>query len=220
MLLLLDCETSSLDPATGHLLEVAGALYSPDHGLVSVASTTVEPPGDVPPGVHGISPELAALGVPRAAVPEILRRWTRGHDVTYVAHHAAFDRQWLPPSEPWICSMEEAEWPSRSTSRALVSLALGMGLGVSRAHRAVDDVLTLAAMLDRVREADPGLTQWLAIAREPRVDMVSRHPFEENEAAKTHGFRWDPDRRAWLARVRESKVDETIKAWPHARRRD
>lgn len=214
MLLILDVETTSLDPATGHLIEVAGALYSPDYGLVSVASTTVVPGEEYEPGVHGIDPRLAALGVPRSAVPEILRRWTRGHEVTHVAYNAAFDRQWLPPLEPWICAMDDAEWPTRSTSRALTSVALGMGLGVSRAHRAIDDVLTLVSMLDRVAERDDGLCGWLAVAREERVTVVGRQPLEENDIAKAHGFAWDGPSKSWRRRVRVSQVSEFLASLP------
>lgn len=214
MLLILDVETTSLDPATGHLIEVAGALYSPDYGLVSVASTTVVPGEEHEPGVHGIDPRLSALGVPRSAVPEILRRWTRGHEVTHVAYNAAFDRQWLPPLDPWICAMDDAEWPTRSTSRALTSVALGMGLGVSRAHRSIDDVLTLVSMLDRVAERDDGLCGWLAVAREERITVVGRQPFEQNDLAKAHGFVWDGPSKSWRRRVRVSQVSEFVGTLP------
>jgi DNA polymerase III subunit epsilon len=214
MLLILDTETTSLDPATGHLIEIAGALYSPDYGLVSVASTTVVPDKEYAPSVHGIDPRLAALGVPRSAVPEILRRWTRGHNVTHVAYNAAFDRQWLPPLGPWVCAMDDAEWPTRSTSRALTSVALGMGLGVSRAHRAVDDVLTLVSMLDRVAERDEGLGGWLALAREERVTVVGRQAFEENDIAKAHGFTWDGPTESWRRRVRVSQASAFVESLP------
>lgn len=213
-LLIVDVETTSLDPATGHIVELGAALCDAEHGLITCASTTVQAAEHGGEGVHGIPAEAVAAGIPRGAVPAMLARMSRGEPVTHVAWNAAFDRAWLPPLDPWLCAMDDAEWPRPSTSRSLVAVALAHGVGVSRAHRAIDDVLTLVALLDRVRESDPGLVEWLRIAREPRALVVGHQAFEENDIAKSHGFRWDPEMRKWACMVRESMVTSFVEGLP------
>lgn len=213
-LLIVDTETTGLDPATDRIIELGFALYHTGLGLISCGSVLVQSEGAAE-GVHGIDPAALEHGIPRGAVGAALRRAAAGHDVTLVAYNADFDRGFLPPdSGPWLCACNDAEWPVVTTSKSLVQVALALGVGVSRAHRAIDDVLTLCAMLDRVRERDPGLVEWLRIAREPRVEVIGRQAFERNEDAKAAGFRWEPKRRVWVAQVRASVVDEWAKGLP------
>ena len=56
-LLLLDTETSSIDPDTGHPLEVATAIYSVEHrSLTRVRSWLVQAPGNDAEPINGIPP--------------------------------------------------------------------------------------------------------------------------------------------------------------------
>lgn len=212
-LFIVDTETTGVTPDS-QAIELGWVLYRTDAGLIDCGSNLMSHIGLEPKeGVHGIPPAALMHAMPYDAV--VASVVPEGSPLTFVAHNAKFDRQFLPKDwSPWICTLEDAEWPVHTTSGALVQIALALGVGVSRAHRAIDDVLTVATMLDRVRERDPGLVQWLAIAREPRVEVRGKQPFARNQEAKDLGFRWTPETKSWTKWVRVSQLAVVVAACP------
>ncbi len=200
---IIDVETTSLDSSTGHVIEVALGLFSIEHGaLIRARSWLCAAPAEAVTAtehVHGIPPALvAARGVPFEEVAKQIHAITTKEIDVLAAHQADFDRAWFPlfvqNAVPWICTLEDIKWPHRSTSRALTAIALAHGVGVVRAHRAMDDVLTLAALFDRAAELGEDLEAMLAHAMRPKARFaVADTTFDEarNVLAKEHGFRWE-----------------------------
>jgi DNA polymerase III subunit epsilon len=226
-LVIVDTETSGVDAKRDALLEVAAVLYDTKSAAIVLCESML---------VHAESNAAAAInGIPEALLREswcgqrieaveLLRgmmQVAEGVDPHpyFVAHNAAFDRQWLgelgEDGQPWICSYEDASWPRvPGETGNLTSIALAYGVGVVRAHRAIEDCLTLAAVLTRVHEIEGGLDAWLARALEPKREIVALVSYERNQLAKNAGFRWNPDRKVWAKRIRESQVDAFVSSLP------
>ena len=116
-----------------------------------------------------------------------------------LAHNAEFDRQWFGEEllgVPWACSMD-IEWPRPSPGKSLTAIALAHGVGVTRAHRAIDDVMTLASLLERAVELGASLETLIKRALRPKVRVVASLPRHRNPELKAAGFRWDPERTQW-----------------------
>jgi len=169
--LVLDCETTGLDPQTDRVLEVAWAVYSVDHVTTVLSASTLVNGAESNPAedVNGISLEACrAHGVPMVKVLTRLAILLTSVDAV-VAHNAPFDLGFLQAeagriagctpavdlaaAAPWICSQEDLTWPRQTRERSsLVSLALEHGLGVAHAHRAGADVELLTRLFDQVAQ--------------------------------------------------------------------
>ena len=212
-LLLLDTETSSLDPDTGHLLEVATAIYSVEHrSLTRVRSWLVQAPGNDAEPINGIPPALVA-DPDHACSPTLTDGWVQtwaADCAAILAFNSDFDRQWFggKVTAPWVDAQEFA-FPKDSTSRSLVARALAHGLGVGSAHRALDDVLLLARLLTRAAELGMSIEEQVTRGLRPRaLFQVAATDFDRarNELAKQHGFRFDDPTKTWRRRM---PIEET-----------
>jgi DNA polymerase-3 subunit epsilon len=204
---IIDTETTSTDPATGHLLEVALALWSvEERALVRARSWLVQgAETNEAIAVNGIRPSLLRHGGPREDIVRLVSNIVFKECSIIVSHNIEFDRKWLPELDRyhWVCSQDDIEWPRYSSSKGLTAVALAHGIGVVDAHRALADVLTVARLLERVAEiAD--LDAILAKAMRPRaVFEVAEKGFSEarNALAKESGFRWDAPTKSWRRRL-------------------
>jgi len=198
--LILDTETTGLDPKTGHLLEVGAVLWSVKYrSIVRVFSTLYPANGNPAESVNGIPASLLLeqKGGPDALASfEVLQEMVVEADAV-VAHNADFDRQWYPLSCPWICTIEDFVWPKPSPSKSLTALALAHGCAVVSAHRAIHDCLLLARCFEAIPDVDARLDAALRHALLPKVEVISLAPFEEKDVVKEHGFHWDPARKVW-----------------------
>lgn len=209
-LMILDTETTGLDPATDRLCEVGAVLFSVGHRAVIQQVSFLLPIDDNPvQAINGISPDLAAWQAPLHALPLFLEMASVSD--AFVAHNAEFDRQWVTPlltpallSLPWICTCEGIRWPGLRLNPSLVDLALAYGVPVWAAHRALTDCTYLAHVLAR----DPLLEEHLAQGLEPRRLVVAQVSYDQREQAKAAGFRWDPITKQWSRRCSQSEIDE------------
>lgn len=220
-LLIVDLETSGTDPDKDQVVEVGAVLFDVATAApVACKSALVR--ADANPAEHVNGIPAASLSGPWCITPEQVRPMLAGmaklcpEPPIWLAHNAAFDRQWLPGlGERWICTYEDAVWPRMpGETGSLVNIALAYGLGVSRAHRAIEDCLTLAAVLSRVAEVEGGLEDWLFRATEPRRELIARVSYDDRELAKQAGFRWDAERRVWARAVGESRLEAFLAGLP------
>lgn len=223
-LLILDTETSSLDPTTGRLLEVATALWSVEHrSLVKVRSWIVRSETNEAESVNGI-PVALLRDHPHASNVNMTNKWVQAWATEadcIVAHSSDFDRQWFGDAVqalPWACSCNDIEWPRPSTSRGLTALALAHGVGVVAAHRALDDVMTLVRLFERAAELGGNLEVMLTRALRPKAlfEVADRgYSPERNALAKANGFRFD-DKDAGNKRWIRSMAVEDAEKLPFA----
>ncbi|WP_320668433.1 3'-5' exonuclease [Prochlorococcus sp. MIT 1307] len=209
MLLIIDTETTGLDPQTDECIEVGAILFHvlsrsviAQHSfLLPVASNSAEP-------INRISAEVSRLEQPWQQAVLYFQNLIDVADVL-VAHNTNFDREWfgkgpLPAiSKPWLCTMNDIRWPSERQLRARPSvrdLALAYEVPVWNAHRALTDCLYIAEVFRRCDD----LEVLLAHGLEPRKLMRAQVSFEQRYLAKKAGFTWnEPVRGAWTRRLSE-----------------
>ena len=213
-LLLVDLETSGLDPAKDCPVEAAWAVYSLEHRtLLHAHSWLVDPRsyrGDAIENirdlssVHKITPAMwEESGMPWASVERMVAK-TSGRVDAIVAHNASFDRRWFRDeaiqAKPWICTLNGVRWPEAGKSRRLGDIALEHGVAVIDAHRALPDVQTLARLLTMVARLGHDVGAILERGLRPTsVYVVADTDFDaaRNALAKEHGFAWVGDRKVW-----------------------
>lgn len=211
-LLILDTETTALDPASGQCLEVGAVLFHvPGRAVLGQLSFLIPAESNPARHVNGIDPAVTQLPQPWRQSLELFGAMVDSADAV-LAHNAAFDRKWfgidpLPAIErPWICSMEDIRWPADRHLRATPSvrdLALAYGVPVWAAHRALTDCIYLVQVFERC----PDLEDLLVAALEPRQLFRAQLSYAERHQAKEAGFRWnDPVAGAWTRRLSESEV--------------
>jgi DNA polymerase-3 subunit epsilon len=210
--LIVDTETTGLDPARDRCIEYACILYDLEHAApVASFSTLLPATENAAEEVNRIPVALLREGTESPA------SWTMMHKFAarawaFVAHRAEFDRSFIPTDVattlPWVCSKFHIDWPRGKPGDSLVPLALAHGLGVASAHRAMTDCDTLARLLTRVHEMGVPLVPLLERAMRPRRKVIALTSYDEREMTKAAGFAWDGDKRVWW---REMPIDEIDK---------
>src|SRR5579875_1545206 len=221
--LLLDTETTGLDPATSDVIEVAVCLYDLQIGcpIESYASLIFTEAKNEAEHVNRI---------PRAAIDESPRPLNVWRQVSLLAsqaqviaaHRAEFDKSHVQSSVkkiafpgmpdhfllldslPWVCTKVDFDWPGGHRGDHLTHLALAYGLGVASAHRALADVdamVRIFNMVNQMHELAPerykSLPDLFKRAARPKKRFVAMVSYEMRQVAKDAGFLWDDKRREW-----------------------
>jgi len=213
-LLILDTETTGLDPASGACIEVGAVLFRvPERAVLAQVSFLLPVQSNPAEPINGIPAAVSCLPQPWQAGLRCFEALLAAADAV-LAHNARFDRQWfgtgpLPAiAKPWICSMEDIRWPPDRQLKSTPSvrdLALAYGVPVWAAHRALTDCIYLAQVLER---CEP-LEALLEAALEPRQLFRAQLSYAERHRAKQAGFRWnDPVPGAWTRRLSEREARE------------
>jgi len=211
-LLILDTETTGLDPEQHQCIEVGAVLFDvPHRAVLSQISFLLPCERNPAQGINGIDPSVSREPQPWRQALLCFEAMLEAADVV-LAHNAAFDRQWFGRGElpairkPWLCSMEDLRWPPERQLRATPSvrdLALAYGVPVWAAHRALTDCIYLAQVFERCPELE-GLLQ---AGLEPRRLYRARLSYEERHKAREAGFRWnEPISGAWSRRLSEREA--------------
>lgn len=199
--LIIDVETTGIDPETANICEVGAILYSVDHRC-TLAEISWLTPVEENPQQHrnGITPAATQL------LPSMQSQaWTFLADMAcyaqaFCAHRAEFDRRFVDVyaaqvarALPWIDTLP-IEWPSAMRRNpSLIALAVDYGVPVTGAHRALTDCRLLASVFDR----EPELEGLLKTALEPKRWLIAPMRYEQTELreqAKQLGFRWKDDK--------------------------
>ncbi len=207
MLLILDTETTGLDPTCDKCLEVGAILFNvPSRAVLSQISVLIPVKNNPAESINRIPSNVTRLIQPWEAGLEYLNSLIDSADLL-VAHNADFDKQWfgLPPlpkaSKKWLCTMEDVSWPLSLNLKSRPSvrdLALAYGVPVWSVHRALSDCIYISEVFQRCEN----LETLIAHGLEPRQLMRAQVSYEERYLAKEAGFRWnDPVRGAWTRRL-------------------
>ena len=197
-LLILDTETTGLSPSEGHkVIEIGAILFSvDDREVIAQCSFLLPCLKNDARFINHISSQLTRRA-PELQEPMGAAFWSLVASADFaVAHNAAFDKKWLGeggclPSMPlpWICSMDDIQWPmnSKRGRPSVVSLALDYGIPVWQAHRALTDCIYLAEVMKR----EPRLEQLISDALQPRHIYVSTLSYDQRQHCKDAGFTWN-----------------------------
>lgn len=219
--LLLDLETTGLDPVQDEIIEMAMLpfTYGLDGTVYAVGepfSRLRQPSKPIPPAVadltgltdamvagHHIDPaEVAAFIAPAALI---------------IAHNAGFDRRFAEAfceafvAKPWACSHQQVDWAAEGFEGSKLSyLAMRHGLFFG-GHRALHDCEATLEILVRPlpRSGVTGLSRLLATARLASWRIwATEAPFHHKDALKARGYRWNGEAngqpRAWYIDVPEA----------------
>jgi exodeoxyribonuclease X len=153
--LVLDTETTGLDPVTDRVVEVAATWVDASRPEPSTPcfQSLVNPERSIPPEASAIhhltAADVAGAPVLNALVPAL--RDLAAHADVLVAHHAAFDRVFLPDlGRPWFCTLRAARhlWPRAPRhSNQVLRYWIPLTVTAPQPHRAADDTVVTAALL-------------------------------------------------------------------------
>ena len=107
--LILDTETTALDPKEGHCIEVAVSLYDTEAGgVLESYSSLIRAEENPAVHVNRITPSLLRMAPPAQEVWARIRELGEKVDLV-LAHNASFDRAWAvePQNKRWICTMHD-----------------------------------------------------------------------------------------------------------------
>ncbi len=206
-LLILDTETSGLDPEQDQCLEVGAILFDVPEREVLVQQSFLLPVDHNPAqAINHIAASATRCPQPWREGLRYLQALMDTADLL-VAHHAAFDRQWfgrghLPAARAaGRCTKDANRWPAPRQLRPRPSvrdLALAHGIPVWAVHRALADCVYIAEVFKRRDD----LETLIRLGLEPRLLMRAQVSFEQRHLAREAGFRWnDPVAGAWTRRL-------------------
>ena len=215
VVMVIDIETTGIDPATDAIIEIAPVDLVRGGGVTNARSTYVAPGRRIPAitsAVHHLTDE-AVHGAP--PLSEVLPMFA-GADV-YVAHNCEFEQSFLTrhqawPLTPWVCTYKCAlrVWPDlvgHKNQELRYQLGLASPYGIPRdqisPHRAASDVVITAAILEElIKQARwSQLLQW---SYEP--PLHTRLHF-----GKHRGERYDAVPVDYLAWILRSDLDSGVK---------
>jgi DNA polymerase-3 subunit epsilon len=210
-MLVVDVETTGLDPLTDRMIEFAAAQlrYTDDGRIVEHVKTVgwLEDPGiPIPKEITEVT-GITDADVRGRSIPPAAAALFATAD-TIVSHHAAFDwafcrRRWpdAVDGKLWACSLQQLDWSRFPVAKQEI-LAYYHGFFYD-AHRASIDVEALIKLL-RMRDQNdrPYLESLLVTALRPtyRIRAVGT-PFAAKDDLKARRYRWDGERRVWWTTV-------------------
>ncbi|MEH2470708.1 DNA polymerase-3 subunit epsilon [Nitrobacteraceae bacterium AZCC 2161] len=220
--ILLDVETTGLDPIRDEVIELAMVKfdYLPDGTITRVADVFTsynEPSRPIPPEISeltGITDEtVAGHKIDENAIAKFA-----DSAVIVIAHNAGFDRKFAERYWPmfqhkaWGCSATEVDWRKHGFDGSRLGYLLAGAGFFHQAHRAIDDchalLEILALELPTLRKS--ALAALLERARRKTMRVwAEQSPFDLKDELKRRGYRWsdgaDGRPKSWYLDVDEGK---------------
>ena len=219
--ILLDVETTGLDPARDEIIELGMVkfTYLPDGRIGRVVDTFScfnQPSIAIPPEITALTGITEEMVAGHRLEDDRISQFA-SDAVVIIAHNAGFDRKFMERYAPlfehkaWACSVSEVEWRSHGFEGSRLSYLLMKAGLFHEAHRAVDDCLALMEILAlSLPHLDRSvLSVLLERARRKTIRIWAEHsPFELKDELKRRGYRWsdgaDGRPRSWYIDVDET----------------
>jgi DNA polymerase-3 subunit epsilon len=209
-ILILDTETTGLDPKDGKMIEVAAIFYNvASQTITHQVSTLIHSENNAAFDINRISPNAlqSVLIENQKAALKLIHYMLLMCDAV-VAHNAPFDRGWIESfdssfseiskQKEWLCTKEDFTWPVRKgIPLNLIHIAVDLEVPVISAHRALSDCLLLAGCFSKLNDLPDRLIQ----ARLPKENYVAVVSFDDRQLAKDAGFSWDAATKQWERRM-------------------
>jgi DNA polymerase-3 subunit epsilon len=221
-MLVVDVETTGLDPKTDRVIEFAAADVScTEDGRVTQHHGTyswLQDPGrPIPPEVTAIT-GITDADVAGQAIPVQAEELLADADFV-VSHNASFDHPFCRKRWPdtvdqkvWACSWRQVEWERWGFGVHKQDILARFHGFFYDAHRAEIDVEALVKLLQMrpEPEADRYLSQLQSYVREGSYRLLAvGTPYSAKDELKQRGYSWDSERRVWWTTVRTSEFDDT-----------
>jgi len=224
LLLIVDLETTGLDPQKDLVIELGAILYSVNHRCSLQHLSTLFPVSENKAElVNHISSQASQEVQNIELVLQQFQYWVEQADFL-IAHNARFDSQWfghgiLPPiKKTWLCTYQDFVWEKNHKPTNLIETALNHGIGVSQAHRALTDCQLIAAIFDRVgsefKQFEILLDKAIKRSREPLITVIAKVSYDERNLAKEDNFRWNGSERKWLKEIKRSDLFLEMEKYP------
>jgi len=215
--LLLDVETTGLDPKTAEVIELGMVkfIYADDKiaQVIDTFGSFNEPEHPIPPEITALTEITNEMVVGHRIDPVAVSTFIADVNVV-IAHNAAFDRKfserYWPEFEhkPWACSVSEIQWRAHGFQGSrLAYLLMGAGL-FHKAHRAVDDCHALLEILAMPlgNSGRSAFAHLLECARRNTVRLWAEGtPYDSKDILKKRGYRWndgnDGRPRSWYVEI-------------------
>lgn len=223
----IDTETTGLDPVTDRIIEVGIIVfqYDPTSGQpVRHVDSYVEfeDPGHLlseqTTSITGITDEMVSK---KRFDDERVSSLVANADIV-IAHNAKFDRAFLErrfpvfASLPWGCSMADVDWSREKIgSRKLEFLAFKLGFFFD-AHRALEDCEALLGILSKPLpiSRQPALRQVLDnLSRVDYTIHATNAPFAKKDVLKDRRYQWDGERKQWKKTILGNSAFEDELRW-------
>lgn len=219
--ILLDLETTGLDPTKDEIIEIGMVpfTYGVDSGRIFEVS---EPFHQLRQPAAPISAEISALtGITNEMVAgksielDLVSKFIASGSII-IAHNAGFDRRFAERfsdafiGTSWACSMTQVPWKQEGfPGSRLEYLALSSGF-FFEAHRATDDCMAAIELLSLPlpKSRMLAMAKLLEVARLPTCRIWAENsPFDLKDQLRTRGYRWndgsDARPKAWFVDVPE-----------------
>lgn len=225
--ILLDTETTGLDPARDEIIEL-GMLkfgYTVDGRIVSVVGTFSafnEPSAPIPTEITAITGITDQMVAGQSINDDAIAAFIDDAGII-IAHNSGFDRKFAERFWPifetkaWGCSATEIDWRKHGFDGSRLGYLLNGAGFFHQAHRAVDDCHALLEILalDLPSFEGTALALLLQTARKKTVRVWAEHsPFDLKDILKRRGYRWsdggDGRPRSWYVDVCETVVHDEV----------
>jgi len=219
-LFIIDTETTGTS-ATAQICEIAGTQYEiavdgSYKGAIASISTLMPVFGNDAEFINGIVPKLtrvhegfsAEYGTHKLSV-SLFKEMAIASDYC-VAFNAEFDAPLIDAligAQRWLCAMQDFDWGYTRVNPyggyKLIDLALWMGIGISTAHRAGDDVRLLVECMNRSPNLQEMIERGIVRSNSPTIEFQACVSYDNRELAKAAGFGWDGTRKIWIKKLKE-----------------
>lgn len=230
--MLLDCETTGLNPAVDRITELGIKITSMDFKTVYAEYNKLiwdDTYPEITPEIEeitGIDQQLLlGQGIRPWLAMQDFNEFIHNHQPKYIiAYNAGFDRQFIDAElqrqghgvmAGWICAMVDVKANYKFKSWKLMHLALDYGIAVdpSELHRAINDVELMRKVLVASGTTPDDMWQY---KQSPSIYLAAttRPPWEDGgdstTRAKQHGFAWEKSKgddrmfpKRWVKKVKQ-----------------
>lgn len=162
-ILILDTETTGLDPSKGsQLIEVGALLYNIKHKqVIQTLSTLLRCEENPVQNINHIDPMWTKVPKEELAAIKFLGFMSRQASFI-VAHNAKFDKKFMDTidvdnvfhEKKWLCTKDDFKWPVITFRNRLQDICEALGVPYVNAHRSLADCNLLVQCFDKVSDLE------------------------------------------------------------------